>query len=38
MNASIFKEIDSLLKSAKECTGRLKKICDEIDLEFNKKK
>lgn len=38
MNASIFKEIDSLLKSAKECTGRLKKICDEIDLELNKKK
>ena len=38
MNESIFKEIGLLLKSAKECTGRLKKICDEIDLELNKKK
>ena len=38
MNTSIFKEIDALLKSAKECTGRLKKICDEIDLELNKKR
>lgn len=38
MNESIFKEIGLLLKSAKECTGRLKKICDEIDLELNKNK
>lgn len=38
MNESIFKEIGSLLDSAKKCTGRLKKICDEIDLELNKKK
>lgn len=36
MNTSIFKEINSLLKSTKECTEKLKKICDKIDLDLNK--